>query len=101
DMGQMSAWYVFSAMGFYPVNPADGRYVFGTPQFAEVLVNLQNNKAFTVKATNLSPQNIYIEKVILNGKEYDKGYITHQELMAGGSLEFLMSDKPGKVFIME
>lgn len=101
DMGQMSAWYVFSAMGFYPVNPADGRYVFGTPQFADVVVNLQNNKAFTVKATNLSKQNIYIQKVILNGKEYDKGYITHQELMAGGSLEFLMSDKPGKVFIME
>jgi len=101
DMGQMSAWYIFSAMGFYPVNPVDGRYVFGTPQFAKVAINVQNSKTFTIKATNLSPQNIYIEKVNLNGKEYDKGYITHQELMAGGNLEFIMSDKPGKVFIME
>ncbi len=101
DMGQMSAWYVFSACGFYPVNPADGRYVFGTPQFAEVAVNLPNNQIFTVKATNLSPQNIYIEKVILNGKNYNKGYITHKDLMAGGNLVFLMSDHKGKVFSME
>jgi len=101
DMGQMSAWYVFSAIGFYPVNPGDGRYVFGKPQFAEVLVNVQDNKTFTIKATNLSKQNIYIQKVILNGKESDKGYLTHQELMAGGSLEFQMSDKPGKIFSME
>ena len=101
DMGQMSAWYVFSACGFYPVNPADGKYVFGTPQISEATFNLPEGKTFTVKATNLSDSNIYIAKVILNGKEYPKGYITHQDLMNGGMLEFQMSDKPGVVFVME
>jgi len=101
DMGQMSAWYVFSALGFYPVNPADGKYVFGTPQFSEIAVNLPNMKSFVVKAQNLTDQNIYIKKVVLNGKEYDKGYITHQQLLEGGILEFQMSDQPGMVFLME
>jgi len=101
DMGQMSAWYVFSACGFYPVNPADGRYVFGTPQFAEVAINLPNKKTFTVMAKNLSGENIYIEKVLLNGNESNKGYITHQQLMESGTLEFMMGNKPGMVFSME
>src|SRR5665647_763966 len=101
DMGQMSAWYVFSALGFYPVNPADGKYVFGTPQFNEIAVSLPNNKSFTVKANNVTNQNIYIERVTLNGKDYEKGYISHQQLMEGGTLEFQMSDKPGMVFSME
>ena len=101
DMGQMSAWYVFSACGFYPVNPADGRYVFGTPQFAELAINLPNKKTFTVLAKNLSGENIYIEKVLLNGSETNKGYITHQQLLVGGTLEFQMSNKPGVVFSME
>ncbi len=101
DMGQMSAWYVFSACGFYPVNPADGRYVFGTPQFAELAINLPNKKTFTVLAKNLSGENIYIEKVTLNGQDYPKGYISHQQLLEGGTLEFQMSNKPGMVFSME
>lgn len=101
DMGQMSAWYVFSAIGFYPVNPADGKYVFGTPQVSEAIFNLPEGKTFTVKATNLSDSNIYIAKVILNGKEYPRGFIRHQDLMNGGTLEFQMSDKPGVVFLME
>ena len=101
DMGQMSAWYVFSALGFYPVNPADGKYVFGTPQFAEIAINLSDKKTFTVKATDLSKQNIYIEKVVLNGKDYKNGYVTHQQLLEGGTLEFQMGDKPGIVFSME
>jgi len=98
DMGQMSAWYVFSALGFYPVNPADGKYVFGTPMFSEVSINLPNKKVFTVIARNLSDQNIYIEKVLLNGKEDDRGYITHQQILDGGTLEFQMGNKHGKVF---
>jgi predicted alpha-1,2-mannosidase len=100
DMGQMSAWYVFSALGFYPVNPVDGRYIFGTPLFHEVTINLPNKKTFTVKAHNLSDKNIYIEKVLLNGKEYDKGFISHQEILDGGTLEFQMGDKHGEVFSM-
>jgi predicted alpha-1,2-mannosidase len=101
DMGQMSAWYIFSACGFYPVNPADGRYVFGTPQFSEMSINLPSKKIFTVKATNRSSKNIYIQNVKLNGVEYKRGYITHQQLVDGGALEFQMSDKPGMVFAME
>ena len=101
DMGQMSAWYVFSALGFYPVNPADGKYVFGTPEFNEIRINLPNKKSFTVKTSNFSDKNIYILKVTLNGKEYKKGYITHQQVLEGGTLEFTMSDKHGMVFSMD
>lgn len=101
DMGQMSAWYIFSALGFYPVNPADGNYVFGTPLFKEVLINLPNKKTFTVKATGLSDQHIYIQKVLLNGKETDKGYISHQQILEGGTLEFQMGNKQGNVFSMD
>jgi predicted alpha-1,2-mannosidase len=93
DMGQMSAWYVFSALGFYPVNPADGKYYFGTPLFNHVTINLHNMKTFTVKAINLSDQNFYIEKVVLNGKDYQMGYITHQQIMEGGMLEFYMTNR--------
>jgi predicted alpha-1,2-mannosidase len=93
DMGQMSAWYVFSALGFYPVNPADGKYIFGTPLFNQVTINLHHKKTFTVKAINLSDQNFYIEKVVLNGKDYLKGYITHQQIMEGGILEFYMTNR--------
>ena len=101
DMGQMSAWYVFSACGFYPINPADGRYTIGNPQFEEITINLPNQKVFTIKAINHSPENIYIEKIFLNGKSYSKGYITHQQIQEGGLLEFYFSNKPGKVFTME
>ena len=100
DMGQMSAWYVFSALGFYPVNPADGNYVFGTPLFREVSINLPNKKVFKIIARDLSNQNIYIQKVLLNGKEDDRGYISHQQILDGGTLEFQMGNKHGKVFSM-
>jgi len=100
DMGQMSAWYVFSALGFYPVNPADGRYAFGTPLFKQVEINLPDKKTFMIKADNLSDRNIYIGKVLLNGKDYSKGYITHQQIIEGGTLEFQMGNKPGMVFSM-
>lgn len=101
DMGQMSAWYVFSAMGFYPVNPADGKYVFGTPLFEEISINLPDQKTFTIKAHDKSDKNIYIQKVLLNREEHNKGYITHQDIVNGGTLEFFMSDEPGMVFSME
>jgi len=101
DMGQMSAWYVFSALGFYPVNPADGKYIFGTPLFNQVTINLHNKKTFIVKAINLSDQNFYIEKVVLNGKDYQMGYITHQQIMEGGILEFHMTNRHGKTFSID
>jgi predicted alpha-1,2-mannosidase len=92
DCGQMSAWYVFSAMGFYPVNPASGVYDFGSPLFEEVKLNLGNGKTFTVRANNVSEENKYIQSVKLNGEPYDKLFITHEDLMQGGILEFEMSE---------
>jgi predicted alpha-1,2-mannosidase len=95
DCGQMSAWYVFSALGFYPVNPASGEYVLGSPLFDQAVLNLPDNKTFVVKALNNSPANKYIESARLNGKRYDKSYITHTDIMQGGVLELTMGDKPG------
>ncbi len=92
DMGQMSAWYVFSALGFFTVKPADGRYVFGTPQFEEIKLNLPDLKTFVVSAKNLSDENIYISKALFNGNDYSKGYFTRRILMEGGTLEFEMTD---------
>ena len=90
DCGQMSAWYVFSAMGFYPVNPISGQYEIGTPLFPEVQLHLENGKTFTVKAPAVSKENIYIRSTKLNGKPYDKSYITHEQIMSGATLEFEM-----------
>jgi putative alpha-1,2-mannosidase len=97
----MSAWYVYSAMGFYPVNPADGKYVFGTPLFKEINLNIPGGKTFTIKAIDLSEKNIYIKKVLLNGTEYKQGYVTHSQILKGGTLELQMSSKPGSIFIMD
>jgi predicted alpha-1,2-mannosidase len=98
DCGQMSAWYVFSAMGFYPVNPASGEYVLGSPLFDQVVLSLPGNKTFTVVARNNSAADKYIESARLNGKRYDKSYITHADIMQGGVLELVMGDKPGSAW---
>lgn len=91
DCGQMSAWYVFSAIGFYPVNPIDGRYYFGSPQFEQVDMKLPNGKILTVKAKDVSEKNIYIRSARLNGEPLDRPYITYEEIEAGGVLEFDMT----------
>ncbi|AZQ64544.1 glycoside hydrolase family 92 protein [Flammeovirga pectinis] len=96
DCGQMSAWYVFSSLGFYPVNPAQGIYAFGSPIFEQAEINTSNGKVFKVEAKNVSKKNIYIKSVTLNGKALDRLYITHKEIMTGGTLTFEMSDKPNK-----
>lgn len=98
DCGQMSAWFVFSAMGFYPVDPVSGRYEIGTPLFPEVRINLENGKVFTVLAKGVSRENIYIQAVKMNGKPYDKSYITHEQIMDGSTLEFEMGNKPGSIW---
>ena len=98
DCGQMSAWYVFSAMGFYPVNPVSGEYEIGTPLFPEMRLNLKNGKTFTVLAPNVSRENIYIQSVKVNGKPYDKSYITHQQIMDGATIEFVMGNQPGEIW---
>ncbi len=91
DCGQMSAWYVFSAMGFYPVDPVSGRYEIGTPLYPEVRMHLANGKTFTVRANGVSQENCYIRSVTFNGAPYDKTYITHEQILSGGVLEFEMS----------
>ena len=96
DCGQMSAWYVFSAMGFYPVNPLSGHYELGTPLFPELRLRLDNGHTFTVKANNLSKKNIYVSNTRFNGKPYDRPYITYDMIMNGGTLEFDMVAEPQK-----
>lgn len=94
DCGQMSAWYVFSAMGFYPVNPASGEYALGRPMVRRASMNI-GEKPFTVECRNLSPENIYVKSVTLDGKPYDKLYITDKDLAAGANLVFEMdSERP-------
>ena len=98
DCGQMSAWYVFSAMGFYPVDPISGKYEIGTPMYPEMKMHLANGKTFTILAPAVSKENIYIQSVKLDGKPYDKRYITHEQIMNGSIFEFEMGNKPGKVW---
>ncbi len=92
DCGQMSAWYVFSAMGFYPFNPCGGEYVLGAPQLPEVTLRLPGGRKLAVVAKNLSEKNKYVKSVSLNGKKIDGFKITHDQIMAGGTLEFEMED---------
>ena len=96
DCGQMSAWYIFGTLGFYPVCPGSDQYVFGAPFFKEVSVSLPNGNTLTIRAPKVSDKNRYVKKVILNGKDYTKLYITHADLLAGGTLEFDMASKPNK-----
>ena len=101
DCGQMSAWYIFSAMGFYPVCPASGQYVFGAPYLPENILRLQNGNTLTIKAPNVSDQNCYIQSVTLNGKPLHTAYITYEQIMAGGELIFMMGSKPNKKWFTE
>jgi predicted alpha-1,2-mannosidase len=96
DCGQMSAWYVFSALGFYPVNPSDLKYQFGSPLVQEAQIVTGPGKTFTVKAPLASKTNKYILEVKLNGTHLTRSYITHEEIMKGGVLEFTMGDSPNK-----
>ena len=96
DCGQMSSWYVFSAMGFYPVTPGSVDYAIGTPRFAKTTINLKDGKTFVVEAKNISGENFYIQSAMLNGKELTRSYITHTEIMAGGTLVFEMGSTPNK-----
>ena len=98
DCGQMSAWYVFSAMGFYPVDPISGQYEIGTPMFPRVELKLANGKTFTISAPAVSRENIYIQSVKVNGEPYKKSYLTHDLIMSGATVEFEMGAAPGPVW---
>jgi len=94
DCGQMSSWYIFSAIGFYPVNPANGIYMIGSPVLKSADLDLGNGKVFHVSAKNAGVKNTYIQSVKLNGKSYNKTYITQKDINNGGKLEFVMGSKP-------
>lgn len=96
DCGQMSAWYIFTAMGFYPVCPGSGEYVLGAPYLPYMKVTLGNGKTLEIKAPKVSDENRYVQKVLWNGQAWDKCYVTHEMLMRGGVLEFEMGAKPNK-----
>ncbi|NDV57723.1 GH92 family glycosyl hydrolase [Bacteroides sp. 519] len=96
DAGQMAAWYLFAAMGFYPVCPGTPYYVLASPSFPELTIKLENGHTFTVKAYNASHENIYIQSAKLNGKEYTKNYISHNDIVSGGTFEFVMGNQPNK-----
>ena len=96
DCGQMSAWYIFGTLGFYPVCPGSDQYVIGAPFFKEVSITLPNGKSLVIKAPKVSDKNRYVKKFMLNGKEYTKLYLTHSDLLDGGTLEFEMAPKPNK-----
>lgn len=94
DCGQMSAWYIFSAMGFYPVNPAGGEYIIGAPQMPSIKLSLPDGKTFKVEAKNISKENKYVEKVEWNGVEITDFRIHHKQVMNGGNLIFTMTNEP-------
>lgn len=98
DCGQMSAWYILSAMGLYQVNPCDGVFVFGSPVLNRAEIDVPGGGTFTMEAAGNSPENKYIEKAYLNGKPYNKSYITYKDIMSGSTLKFMMSRKPNKSF---
>ncbi|HEX8287221.1 MAG TPA: GH92 family glycosyl hydrolase [Pyrinomonadaceae bacterium] len=101
DCGQMSAWYVLSASGFYQVNPSQPIYTLGTPLFRETKYNLENGKTFIIKAPDVSAENIYVKSVKLNGKNYRKAFIAHEDITRGGTLEFEMTAAPVKDWFTE
>lgn len=94
DCGQMSAWYIFSSLGFYPVTPGSNQYIIGAPLFDKATIHLENRKTFTILAENNSPENRYIASVKLNGKSHPKSYINHDDIVNGGTLIFTMTNQP-------
>lgn len=101
DCGQMSAWYILSSMGFYQVNPSSGIFVFGSPLYEKLSIRTKDSKVFTILTENNSKENIYIQHVYLNGKDYNKSYIRYSDIVKGGTLKFVMGNKPNKSFGFE
>ncbi|RZK42322.1 MAG: glycoside hydrolase family 92 protein [Pedobacter sp.] len=98
DCGQMSAWYMFSSLGFYPVSPGGDEYALGSPSVKNAKLNLENGKSFEVEAINQSDKNVYVQKVLLNGKQITKPFIKHSDIVSGGKLTFYMTAKPSAAY---
>jgi len=96
DTGQMSSWYIFSALGFYPVNPGQPIYALGSPMFDRAVIHLENGKTFTVEAARKSASDVYVQSATLNGKPLDRVWITHDEIVQGGILSFRLGPLPDR-----
>lgn len=96
DCGQMSAWYIFTALGFYPVAPGSDQYSIGSPAVDGAIIQLENGKSFVIEAQNQSDKNVYVQKMILNGQPLNRLYLTHSDITDGGKLVFVMGEKPKK-----
>lgn len=94
DCGQMSAWYLFSALGFYPVAPASGEYALGSPAVKSAIIKLENGSTFTIETRDQSDANVYVSKIILNGRELKAPFLKFSDIVAGGKLVFYMSPRP-------
>jgi predicted alpha-1,2-mannosidase len=90
DTGQMSAWYIFSSLGFYPVAPGNDQYAIGSPAVNHAVINLESGKSFVINVKNQSPKNVYVQKILLNGKPFNGWFISHADIMNGGEIEFVM-----------
>ncbi|HWZ35943.1 MAG TPA: glycoside hydrolase domain-containing protein, partial [Mucilaginibacter sp.] len=93
DTGQMSAWYIFSSLGFYPVAPASDQYAIGSPAVDGAVVEVGHGKTFNIHVNNQSPKNVYIQKIVLNGKPLNKLFLSHADIMNGGEITFFMGAK--------
>src|SRR5690606_11889060 len=98
DLGQMSAWLMFTAMGFYPVTPGSNEYVIGRPFVDRTTLNLPNGRRFTIRAEGLSDDHPYVGSVTLNGRPLDRSVVTHDQILAGGELTFVMSAEPNRAW---
>ncbi|RYX83990.1 glycoside hydrolase family 92 protein, partial [bacterium] len=96
DTGQMSAWYIFSSLGFYPVAPGSDQYALGSPAIDGAVIQLPEGKTLEIVAKNQSAKNVYVKEVLLNGQVLNQHFITHQQIMGGGKLVFVMSGGHGK-----
>ena len=96
DCGQMSAWYIFSSLGFYPVAPGSNEYAIGSPLVNNAVLTLENGKTFTVEVINQKDNNVYVQKILLNGKPLPTLFINHSDITAGSKLTFYMGSKPKK-----
>jgi len=95
DCGQMSAWYIFTCLGFYPVCPSSDDYVIGAPQIKKIVMHLSNGKKLTMTADNLSDRNIYVQSLRVNGRNWNSPFLPFKEIKHGGSLAFVMGPQPG------
>ena len=92
----MSAWYVLSSMGLYPMNPASGNYEIGSPLFEKTTITISDDKFFVIEAEYVSDKNIYIQSATLNGSDFNKTFISHEQILKGGTLKFVMGPEPNR-----